>query len=695
MNQKSIFPILIFLFILHSLVAQINPKDVTIIRDQYGVPHIYGKTDADMVYGLAWAACEDDFKSIQENYLATQGRLGEALGKDGAIMDVMAHIVQAKDRAELLYNEHTFPENMDKMFDAYVQATNAYAVKYPDKILLKNSFPITKKDVLAAHILGTAIISNVQYPIIQAFGNTLDEHEVPTSAGSNGFAANKNKTADGSTYLAINSHQPLTGPYSWYEAHINSEESGINIHGGTFPGGMFMFIGANKNLGWCHTINFPDHVDVYKLKMNPKKKLQYELDGKWENLEEYPIKFKVKLGFIKLPIKKKFYLSKHGIVIKNKEGYYAIRFRANMDLRSSMQWYEMNKANNLEEFKKAIDMQLIPGTNVVYADKEGNLFYISLGKFPYRDKAYDWQKILPGNKSELIWGDEMHPLSEHPQVTNPEAGYIYNTNNSPFKCSSESSSLDPNDYDITFGFQTKENNRGLVIRHLFEQKEKITYQDFKDIKYDVSYMDPIYSHSMLNLEQIFDLDPNKHPKIEESIQLLKDWDRQTKPDRKVAVMSVAVFNMTTELFKKGLLPGTNTLSEDFIVEHLLKAQKHLKKHFKRVDVTLGEIQYIERGKIQYPVGGMPDVMAAMNFEKGKKGKLKGFMGDAFFQFIKWDKDGNIEIEAINAFGSSSDPESKHFKDQLPMYLKQELRPMYLDKEKIKANEHREYHPGEF
>ncbi len=690
---SALFTLLLFFSILPSSLAQVQPQDVTIIRDSYGVPHIYGKTDADMVYGLAWAACEDDFNSVQENYLATIGRLSEVKGKDGAIMDILAHLVQASTKARELYNEKTFPAHYDNLFDAYVQSVNEYARLNPDEILLKNVFPINKVDIIAAHILGTSIISNVHIEIVRAIQHNLDLFEVPQTAGSNSFAANKNKTVDQSTYLAINSHQPLSGPYSWYEAHINSEESGINIHGGTFPGGMFMFIGANEHLGWCHTINYPDHVDVYKLKMNPKEKLQYELDGKWETLEEYPIKLKVKLGFLKIPIKKKYYISKHGIVIKNKDGFYAIRFKANKDIRSSMQWYEMNKATNLEEFKTAINMQLLPGMNTVYADKEGNLFYISLGKFPYRDKAYNWQKILPGHKSELIWDKEIHPISEHPQITNPQAGYIYNTNNPPFNCTSKDESLHPEEFDITFGFQTVENNRGIRTRYLFDQKDKLTYEDFKAIKYDVGYMDPIFNGAMQNLEIMFHLDSLKYPKIAPSIRLLSAWDRQAKTDREVGIVSIALSNMIEELFKEGLVPGVNTLSEGFIVKHVTKAQKSVLKHFGKVNVTLGEVQRLKRGDKDFPIGGMPDVLAAMNFEKDKKGKLKAQMGDAFFQFVKWDKNGNIEMEAINAFGASSKPESEHFDDQIQMYLNQELRKIYLDKEMILKTKKREYHPG--
>lgn len=676
-----------------SVFGQVKPENVTIIRDNYGIPHIYGKSDADMTYGLVWAACEDDFASIQESILAARGLLSKVKGKDGAIMDVLAHIVQARGKAiELLQTQELSPE-FEKLIQAYKQALNSYAASHQSELLLKNIFPVDEADITASQILGISLVSNVQHDIIRSIGNTIQFHELPQSAGSNAFGVNGNKSEDGSTMFCLNSHQPLVGPYAWYEAHINSEESGINMYGATFPGGMSLFIGANEHLAWGHTVNFPDHTDTYKLKMHPKEKLKYELDGKWETLEEYPIKMKVKVGPIRIPIKKKFYKSKHGTVIKNKSGYYAIRNRANMDIRASEQWFKMCKSKNMTEFKAALDLQYIPALNTLYADKEGNLFQISMGNFPYRDKTFNWEKVLPGNQSALIWGKEMHPLSDLPQITNPPAGYIYNTNNPPFNCTAEENSLNPSDYDPTFGYQTLENNRGIRTRYLMEQKGKISYEEFKEIKYDNYYHTPVYTASLQNIEQLFHLDSIQYPDLAESIAIIKAWDRKTDADSKAGIFSITVLFIIDDLFKRGLVPGINTIDELTLVKFLKKGQKHLKKHFGKVDVTLGELQRLERGDKDYPVGGMPDVLMAMTFQKGKKGRLTGSVGDAFFQFVTWDKNGNISMEAINVFGQSTKPESKHFDDQVQMYLNQELRRVYLDKAEVMKHVEREYHPG--
>lgn len=676
-----------------TLLGQVNPENVTIIRDNYGIPHIYGKSDADMTYGLVWAACEDDFRTLQESLLASRGKLASVNGKDGAIMDVLYHILQARDQAKLLLESTSLDPAFMKLIQAYKQSINEYAATHPKEVLMKNIFPIDEVDIAATQLVGVCIISGAPYDIIRTLDRTIKHYEMPQTAGSNAFAINSKKSADGSTMLCANSHQPITGLYSWYEAHINSEESGINMYGATFAGGMTLFIGANEHLGWSHTVNFPDHNDTYKLRMHPKDPMKYELDGQWETLEPYHIKLKVKLGPIKIPIKKKFYKSKHGTVIKNKDGYYALSFRGNRDIRSADQWYRMCKATNMEEFKAAMDLQYIPALNTIYADKAENLFFISSGNFAYRDKRVDWTKILPGRYSGMIWNDKFHPTSDLPQITNPPSGYIYNTNNAPFDCTSEEYSLDYNDYNPTFGYQTKDNNRSIRLRTLIEEEDKIDYERFKAMKQDNSYHAPLYSGSIQNIEKIFHLDETKYPDMAESIRLLKAWDRKADPDRKAAIFSITVYFILDELFKRGLLPGENTLDEAIIVKHLKKGQKHLKKHFKKVDVTLGELQRVKRGKNDYPVGGMPDVLAAMNFKMGKKGRLYAFLGDAFYQFVVWKKDGTILMEATNIFGSSNKEGSPHYNDQLQDFLQQKVRKVYLDKNEVIKTAERSYHPG--
>ena len=403
--------------IVSTIIAQPDPpfqpidtENITIVRDQWGVPHIYTKTDAEAAYGLAWAHAEDDFETIQLTLLAVKGKLSAVKGKAGAILDVLAFITEADRIVETAYDT-AFSPQFKAVLNGYVQGINAFAEANPKERLDKKSFPVTEKDLVKGYVLAMALMTNVQFDIQRILGNTVKEGSGRGIVkGSNGIAISRQKTTDGKTYLAVNSHQPLEGPFSWYEVHIDSEE-GWQFLGGTFPGGATPFHGTNEHLGWAHTLNRPDLHDVYKLTMHPKEKNMYRFDGQWLELEEVKLKLGVKIWwFLKFPYRQTFYRSKYGITMKNKDGYYALRFPANLEIRAAEQWYWMTRAKNFTAFKKALSMQGSPGINTVYADREDNIYYISNGLFADRHPDYEWRSVLPGDTSATLWQPVFFPL---------------------------------------------------------------------------------------------------------------------------------------------------------------------------------------------------------------------------------------------------------------------------------------------
>ncbi|MES2622231.1 MAG: penicillin acylase family protein, partial [Bacteroidota bacterium] len=270
---QILFSLLFLLLSTFVSLAGVNPESVQIVRDKWGVPHIYAKTDAETTYGLAWATCEDDFATVQKMLLAVNGRLAEVDGKGGAVLDFISFIVGSQQVVDTGY-EKAFSPSFKTIIEAYTQGLNDYAAANPKQLLVSGLFPITPKDVVAQYVFTNALLTNVYIDVQKIFNRTIRQYETNLPSGSNAFALNSKRTKDGKTYLAINSHQPLEGLFSWYEAHLVSDE-GLNILGGTFPGGMSIFHGTTENLGWACTLNHPDLDDVYKLQMNPKNKLQY------------------------------------------------------------------------------------------------------------------------------------------------------------------------------------------------------------------------------------------------------------------------------------------------------------------------------------------------------------------------------------------------------------------------------------
>ena len=345
--MRKLVCLLVVLSISWSGTTQIIPTEVEIVRDAYGVPHIFAKTDAQVAYGLAWAHAEDDFKTIQIAYLAGNNLLSNYLGNAGLGADFVAQFIGSDALFEERYESEISPE-YKKIIRAYAQGLNRYAETHPEEILVNELFPITEKEMMRYAQLQLFISSKGDQWVSKIVNNQLDftfpKEEAPK--GSNTFAFNSAKTKDKNTYLAINTHQPLDGPVSWYEAHLCSEE-GTNILGALFAGSPNILIGANEYLAWAHTVNQPDKTDIFALEMHPKNKLSYRVDDTYLTLEKRKAQLQINLLGIPIKIQKKYYQSIYGPTLKNKSGFYAVRTPALFEIRALEQWWRMNKAKKL------------------------------------------------------------------------------------------------------------------------------------------------------------------------------------------------------------------------------------------------------------------------------------------------------------------------------------------------------------
>jgi acyl-homoserine-lactone acylase len=686
--------LLLFPLFIQAEVTKIDPNNITIYRDKWGVPHITAPTDEEVAYGLAWATCEDDFKSMQENYLAIHGRLAEVKGKDGAIMDFLAAFVGINEIVEAQFDT-AFSPKFRKILSAYAQAVHRYGDMHPEQLLIKNMGHASEKDIIKGYVLGMVLMTGVQFDIFKITQGVFSKNDdLKRVTGSNAIAVRRNKSGDGNTLLAINSHQPLEGPYSWYEAHLKSDE-GWNILGGTFPGGMTIFHGVNTHLGWAHTVSLSDLCDTYELEMHPTEKLKYKFDGKWEMLEERKVKMKVKIWFFKIPVTRKYYVSKYGPTLKYKKQFFSLRFPAAFTIKSAEQWYHMNKATNFNEFEQALRLQGAAGLNTIYADREDNIYYLDNGLFPYRDPQFNWKGVLPGNTSATLWPPVFYPFDSLLSVKNPNSGYLFNANNSPYTCTAPPDRPVKADYNSTFGYMQHDNNRAERLQYLFDKFDQVPYEVFKTIKYDLSFNVPAYTYSMSNIDDVFHLDEKKYPDIAESLKVLKSWDRQaTKESTAASLVVLSVRYVMEKMIESGNFPNVrNRLSEGLMVNAVRHAQKHLKRYFGTIEVPLGELQRHVRGDVNLPVQGMPDVIAAMDSKKGKKGRLYSDAGESYISMVRFPAQGLPIIETVNAYGASNVPGSPHYTDQMALYVNQKLKPMTLDWAIVIKDAVRVYHPG--
>ena len=305
--MKKKFSLLFIVFFVGIVYAQVNPKTIDIVRDSYGVPHIYAPTDAAVAYGLAWAHAEDDFETIQLGYLAGNNLLTKHLGNKGLGADFLAQFIGSEALFNSRYSADIHPD-YKKIIEGYAAGLNQYAATHAKEVLYDELFPISPKQMIRYAQLQLFISSKGDQWVQRINQNQLDYDfsMEETPRGSNTFAFNSKKTTDGNTFLAINTHQPLDGPVSWYEAHLCSEE-GTNILGALFAGSPNILIGANENLAWAHTVNQPDKTDVFALEIHPKEKLKYKVDGEYLDLIPQKANLEFRVLGVKIPIKKTFY----------------------------------------------------------------------------------------------------------------------------------------------------------------------------------------------------------------------------------------------------------------------------------------------------------------------------------------------------------------------------------------------------
>lgn len=668
--------------------------EIKIARDAWGVPHIMAKTDAEVAYGLAWAECEDDFKTLQELMAVCKGMLGEIKGKDGIVADFAIKFMGLQEIAQEKY-EKEVTGKFKTYLESFVAGVNAYATLHPNKVILKELFPVKEEDIITGYLLGNLEVSHAGKDLMKIMNGTiLKDLQQEAPKGSNAIAISKEKTSDGKTYLAINSHQPLEGWYSWYEAHLISEE-GMNILGGTFAGGICIFHGVNEHLGWAHTVNHADFSDVYQLKMHPTKENWYQFNGEWLELKEKNYKAWLKVtGPIKIPITKTIYESVYGPTFKTENGVFAWRFMVGKTIKMAEQWYWMSKARNFHEFQKALSMRGLTSLNVVYADKEDNIYFLSNGRFPYRNPNYNWQKVLPGDTTATLWDDRIIPLDSLPQVLNPTSGWVFNTNNTPFSASASFDNPKETLLNQQMGYQNTglENNRSSRFLELIAQYDTLSYSDFKRIKYDMQYPSKLTMPTATNLELLLQLNAKDYPKIADAIMMLKDWDRNTDVNNTTAPLFILTWmhlDTQRKVEQKNVRHGTITEAE--VVAAITKAREEILEQYRKLKIPLGVLQRHSRGKVDLPVGGGPDVLAALYTKKMKDGKYRAYAGESYIAMVRFGK-GGVEIETVNAYGANANSGDIHSTSQMKMYTQQDLKKMTLDKAKVLAEAVKIYSP---
>ncbi len=672
-----------------------------IVRDEFGVPHIYGRTDADVAYGVAIAHAQDDFFTLQDVFAMSRGRYGAIAGEDGAQVDYVYHLLDARGTADRHYD--SLPADTRALFEAYATGLNQYAQRHPGEIKLARLFPINGKDVAAGFALRQPFffgLNNIIAPLVAGedvrpeYGPPVPEFpreragerpgaaplplhmgEDGALAGSNAFAIAPEKSGDGVTRLVSNTHQPLRGGVAWYELVVESGE-GWHYAGANFPGSPFPLLGHNENLGWTNTVNRPDLVDIYKLELD-ESGTRYRLDGAWHDLESRVVTLPVRFGPLVLPIRRTIWRSVHGPVIKNAKGAFAIRYGGMDNLGQLDAYYRLNKAQDLEEFQSILARMDIPSTNFIYADREGNIAFVYNAALPDRPAGPDWRGILPGDDSALIW-QNLVDYEALPRLVNPSSGWLYNANNTPFSAAGPESDLSPDDFAPELGVEMKMTNRARRAARLMAEAEVIDRATLERIKYDNVYERAGYVETMLR--QVSALDLRNEPLLRRAQILLGSWDLTADNVGRADALALLVLrDFMSAAYQNDPEPDPR--------EELENAAHHLMEHFGRLDPPMSQLLRLRQGEVDLPLDGGSDTLrASTSWDVDEDGRLSLRHGDSFLMFVEWEPGREVRSQSIQPFGAATTrPGSPHYTDQATLFIQHRLKPVHFWRRDVMAN----------
>ena len=696
-------------------------KNITIIRDNWDIPHIYGKTDADAVFGLLYAQCEDDFKRVEMNYIEKLGRMSEVKGESSLQDDLYIKLII--DSAEAVTDYKKSPVWLQKLLDAYADAINYYLYKHPEvkPALLTRFKPwyqllwtdgsigaISTGDVTETDVKNFYLGANA--PVV-AKANFFEEQ----TTGSNGFAIAPSKTESGNAILYINPHVTF---YFRPEVHMVSEE-GLNVYGAVTWGQFFIYQGFNEYCGWMHTSSNVDVADMYKEKIVKKDNgIFYEYDKKLKPVTQKLITLRYKKDdAIQTKVITAYY-THHGPIMANRNGQWISVRGYNRSLKSLMQSYLRTKTKGLEDYKKNMALHANTSNNTVFADNKGNIAYWHGDYVPRRDKKLNWSKAVDGTTTATEWKG-LHSLDEIVHIYNPASGWIQNCNSTPFTVSGSSSPKKEN-YP-TYMAPDGENFRGVNAARVLSSENKFTIDKMIAAGYDkkLSAFEVLIPALVSSFEKNISTTDSLYAQLAEPIQALKKWDYNSSENSVATTLAIEWAQKLTASIQRIYIDEgwddqvtlvkkfATTATKEELLPSLLAVVNELKNKFGKWEIPWGEINRYQRisGDIvqkyrddqpSFPVGFASASWGMLPSYNSRyysgTNKRYGVSGNSFICAVEFGK--KIKAKSLLAGGNSGNPSSKHFTDQLEMYTKGKFKDVLFYKEDVLKHVERSYHPGE-
>ena len=691
-----------------------HASQVTIIRDEWDVPHIYGKTDADAVFGLMYAQCEENFDQIELNYLEMLGRTAEVNGEKAIYEDLMMRLIQ--DSAEAIKDFNRSPAWFKNLLQAHADGLNYYLYKHPQvhpKAIhyFKPWYHLMWTDGSVSPTrtggIKTEDVESFYGHQNKLIARTNFNFEDKISTGSNGFAIAPMHSKNGAALLYINPHVPF---YFRSEMHMNSEE-GLNVYGAVTWGQMFIYQGFNEHCGWMHTSSYADVADVYEEKI---KKVKSGWVYTYDKEEKNVVKRNISLNYNEAgKIKSKTFLTYktiHGPVMGSNNGKWLSLQENNRSLNALMECWVRTKATNLKAYQKALSLLANNSNNTVFADGEGNIAYWHGNFMPKRNTSYDYSLPVDGSIKSTNW-QGVHALNEIVQSINPINGWLQNCNATPFTVAGLHSPK-ANLYPVYMA-PDGENGRGITAVKLLEQVDKINLDDLIHLGYNkhMSAFDVLLPPFLAYTKTI-----TLNEREKKAIDYLSNWNHDG--DTASVATSIAI-EWATEWSKEipaALTEETSTqvwkkyermveaVPNEKKLQLLNKVLAQLEKMYGSWEITWGSINRYQRvNPGEKWSDALPSIAVAQASSKWgtlpafeskrleQTNKRYGYSGNSFIAAVSFGK--KLEAKTIITGGQSRFANSTHFIDQAQKYINGDFKTIHFYKEDVLANEVTSYKPG--
>lgn len=689
---------------------------VTIMRDKWGIPHIFGKSDADAVFGMLYAQAEDDFNRVELNYINAMGRLAEVEGEKEIWRDLRMKMYITPEDMQAKYARS--PQWLKKLMNAFADGLNYYLYTHPEvkpKLLtrfepwmaLTFSEGSIGGDIESIELKDLAKLYDKQTQLALADAGTGFD---PEPRGSNGFAIAPKLTASGRAMLLINPH---TSFYFRPENHVVSEE-GLNAYGAVTWGQFFVYQGFNERAGWMHTSGGGDVIDEYLETVVEKDgKFFYKYGDGLRPVKAVPVRLPYKTASGGMASKTvTAYFTHHGPVVREQDGKWVSVRMMDDPMHALMQSFGRTKAKDYNAFYKVMELRTNSSNNTVYADGDGNIAYFHGNFVPRRDPKFDWSKPVDGSTPATEW-QGLHKVGETINLFNPQSGYVMNTNNWPFTAAGANS---PRIKDFpAYMWSLPENARGKHAVRVLQDIKDVTLDSLIAAAYD-SYLtafEPLVPAVARDWEALPDSDPRK-AKLAAQVAALRNWDLRF--GLASVPTSLAVYwgqDMVAHASARARAEGTpavdfisTRLTADERLDALLRASDKLAADFGTWQTPWGEINRFQRPsgdvELRYDDSkpSIPVPFTSANWgslasfgmtAKQNTRRIYGDRGNSFVAVVEFGP--RIRAKSVLAGGQSGDPKSPHFNDQAGMYARGEFKDVLFYKEDIEKHLERKYRPG--